>query len=189
MKHYSKLDTCLRTGLFSTFNENKSPVLPLLPAHSCCSVCTRSCSCGASHDYPFQNECAFESGNVIEPVRNTTMEDKNAIESLLLDYHHKFFQTESDLNLPSSSITGLTGSMISDILDKLDFIGSSEYLMEHLPIVDPAVATNICSIILEYFNSERSLGSSSRKSNEEDEKYVYSDFENLSDIDIDLDTA
>jgi len=42
MKNYCKLETCLRTGLFSPFNENQSSVIPLFPAHSCCSVCTNS---------------------------------------------------------------------------------------------------------------------------------------------------
>ncbi|XP_066924961.1 uncharacterized protein [Clytia hemisphaerica] len=189
MKNYTKLTTCLRTALFSPFNENSSPIVSLAPAYSCCSVCHQSSDHPNNHD--FEKECEFGTAHVIEPVRNATLEDKSAIEALLLEYHHNYFQSDPHINLPSSSITGLTRPVITDILENINYVTSPDYLMDHMTIVDEHIAIMIYSIISDYFVScpEKEAvkePETDQNSVNEEEKYVFSDFENLSDIDIDF---
>ena len=185
MKDYTKLETCLRTALFSPFNENSSPIVSLTPPYSCCSVCHRSSNHPNNHD--FEKECEFGTAQVIEPVRNATMEDKSAIEALLLEYHHNYFQNDPHINLPSSSMTGLTRPVITDILENINYVTCPDYLMDHMTIVDEHVAIKIYSIISEYFVScPEKEPETDKNSDSKEEKCVFSDFENLSDIDIDF---
>ncbi len=185
MKNYCSLDTCLRTGLFTPFSENREAVLPIVPAHSCCSVCSKTCKCGDSHDFVFERKCDFELIQTPVAIRSSNDDDKSAIKVRLFDCHLNYFKSGADLNLPSSSITGLTPSLIANIVENLDFIGSIEYLMNNFSIVDYGVAEKIYQIIMEYFDAEVT-SSVIENVEKDDEKYVFSDFENLSDFDVDF---
>ena len=59
--------------------------------------------------------------------------------------------------------------------------------MDHMTIVDEHVAIKIYSIISEYFVScPEKEPETDKNSDSKEEKCVFSDFENLSDIDIDF---
>lgn len=62
MKAYVKSLTCLRTALFSSFNEDA--ILPIHPLHSCCSHCAKDCNCeleGCSAVHSFEEIQASSS--------------------------------------------------------------------------------------------------------------------------------
>ena len=51
MKQYIKdgNDSCLRTRLFTPFNENNAKVPSITPHHRCCSSCSANCICGSEN--------------------------------------------------------------------------------------------------------------------------------------------
>ena len=204
MKAYTKLtNTCLRTELFSPFNDSKH-VPPLKIGHDCCSICTLSCTCGTDHNplFKFEKENEFLKPLPKVPVREVSETDRESIK-ILLEGYHRHCLSES-LNLPSSSISGLTENIVTTILNDLEYINSPEFLIDNLCILDFNVAKRIFEIISKFYldkelndffdidmeiepikpaNSDMEIG----QNTENVQKYTFSDFEDSSDIDdIDL---
>lgn len=199
MKDYADLDgQCLRTKLFSPFSDTNH-VPSLIVSHNCCSFCTTSCDCGINHQplFIFEKENDFSVDTPKVAIRDVSTEDKAAISSLILKYHHD--RCTENLHLPSSSETGLTKSLVNDIVDQLEFIDSPAYLMQNVSILEFNLAENIFQLISNFFSNKDKCEIESefsdidmdidtvKKSVTPSEKYVFSDYEDLSDIDVDLD--
>jgi len=76
---------------------------------------------------------------------------------------------------------------MTEILNQLVFIDSPDYLLEKCTIVDETVAESIFRIINNYFQSSTEVNMGKSTASEIDnEKYVFSDFEDFSDFEIDL---
>ncbi|XP_066919717.1 uncharacterized protein [Clytia hemisphaerica] len=206
MKAYTKLiDACLRTKLFSPFNDSKH-VPPLEIGHDCCSICTLSCTCGIDHDslFLFEKESEFFKPLPKVPIREVSLSDRESIRISLNEYHRKCLS--DNLNLPSSSMSGLTQSIVSTILDELEFIDSPKFLMDNLCILDLNIAQSVYEIVSDFYSnkdlndlfdidmeieqSEKTPDPSSVVVAEtgNNEKYTFSDYEDMSDIDVDLES-
>ena len=81
MKQYTTSPTqCLRTTLFSPFNECTELVTPLEPGHMCCSVCTKTCQCEDVHKFDHEDEILFGQNEPEIAIREVTPEDKQALD-------------------------------------------------------------------------------------------------------------
>lgn len=99
MKLYMKTTSCLRTALFSPFNETE--ISQKHPLHQCCINCAKSCSCGSEeciNSFPFEslsNDSTTEESDsdVIPHKRVRTGGD--AVEK---SPQYEFEDSEDDLN-------------------------------------------------------------------------------------------
>ena len=193
MKAYTKLkDACLRTELFSPFSESNN-VPPLEIGHTCCSICSLSCICDIDHTslFPFEKENDFFMQSPKVSVREVTENDKESIRILLKKYHRNCLS--ESLNLPSSSMSGLTENIVSEILNDLEYVDSPRFLMDNLCILDSNVAECVFESISNFY-SEKNLNDlfdidmeiepTIKTADPVIEKYTFSDYED-SDIDVD----
>ena len=81
-----------------------------------------------------------------QPVRSVTSNDRRSIRLMLQSYHKEYCGT-AGINLPSSSISGLTELIITEVLENLEFVDSASYLLENFSIIDAALADKIYRII------------------------------------------
>lgn len=146
--------SCLRTRLFSPFNENNLNVPSISPCHRCCSFCSPSCNCGSDECtkvYFFEKvtdselECHFKI-----VVREVTEEDRFNVADLLRNFHNSF--DESIRSIPSAFLSGLTTPIIKEIISNLQYIDSAQYLLNTC-IVDETWAQRIFDLIKNYFES------------------------------------
>ncbi|XP_066937026.1 ATP-dependent DNA helicase Q1-like [Clytia hemisphaerica] len=154
MKDYTVLDgQCLRTKLFSPFSETNH-VPSLTVGHNCCSFCTTSCDCGIDHQplFDFEKENDFCEDTPKVAIRDVSTGDKEAISSMIFKYHHD--RCTENLHLPSSSVTGLTESIVNDIVNQLEFIDSPAYLMNNVSILEFNLAESIFQLISNFFSSK-----------------------------------
>jgi len=163
------------------------------------SLCLNFCKCGTDHTdlFPFEKNCDFFKPSPKVVVREVLPKDYEAIKLLLLAYHQDC--VSDDLKLPSSSVSGLTESIVSSILDELEFVDSQKYLMDNLIcILDLNLAECVFQIISNFYSKEKAndgndidmdneVETDATKDKGNAEKYVFSDYEELSDIDIDFD--
>ena len=181
-------ESCLRTQLFSPFNENEAIVPSLKPSHICCSFCSVTCECGSDACvklYEFEKEGSnMEDTNKI-PVREVTPNDKSKILELLQDFHKSFNPL---LSVPSAFSSGLTLPIVNSIAEDLEFIDSPDYLLNHF-VSDESIAKELYTIILVYF-LEGSCSPIAKRSKDTinentEQRYEFSDFSFGDDSDFD----
>ncbi|XP_066919321.1 bifunctional 3'-5' exonuclease/ATP-dependent helicase WRN-like [Clytia hemisphaerica] len=194
MKAYIKSkDVCLRTELFSPFSESNN-VPPLEIGHTCCSICSSSCTCDTDHTtlFPFEEENDFFMPSPKVSIREVSEKDKASIRTLLKDYHRNCLS--ENLNFPSSAMSGLTEKIVEEILNNLEYIDSPKFLMDNLSILDSNVAGCVFEIICNFysdknlndlFDIDMEIEPIVKKTDTNIEKYTFSDYE-YSDIDTDL---
>uniref|UniRef100_A0A7M5XHW2 Uncharacterized protein n=1 Tax=Clytia hemisphaerica TaxID=252671 RepID=A0A7M5XHW2_9CNID len=110
---------CLRSTLYTPFNENCEKVEPLNPGHSCCSFCALSCDCDGGCDYtllPKVEEMEICSEKKV--IRNVSDESKNLVREMLVESHE---QQSSLLPLltPPELVTGLSETVIESVVQNL----------------------------------------------------------------------
>ena len=152
---------CLRTALFTPFNEDNKTILPSSVGHLCCSYCSESCKCEVGncqrkylHEQLFvDNECNSETANANAPFRTVETDEKDLVKDLLNQYMTSLsLPNEALLFVPSSYVSGLTDNIISSILSHLPFIRSVKDILFHTNVVDKQVADEVLLIVSEVFD-------------------------------------
>ena len=148
MKEYLKTTTCLRSALFTRFNENEEPVPSLTPKHLCCSICADMCVCLEDNcvkindfEYPTTNLNVAEKIS----VRCVTASDREKVQKMLENLHSMSCSTSQ--NVPSGFVSGLTSNIINDIVLNLQFIDSVDFILKNFLIINKQLAINIFGII------------------------------------------
>jgi hypothetical protein len=74
-----KSNSCLRVAMYSAFDEN---IAPLLPLHLCCSNCYKHCDCGDCPVFEFEEFCEKQVDDS-SPTRVVSDEDRSDFEEAL----------------------------------------------------------------------------------------------------------
>ena len=123
---YSKSSSCLRSLLFTPFNENNEKVLPLSPPHICCSNCKIRCTCFGGNrcriSYPFEVEVAEAVPR--EEVRDVSIAYVALVKSLLADYSSAVCKSATRLFTPPAAVSGLSSAVTDQIVANLPYISS-----------------------------------------------------------------
>jgi len=118
MTNYAKnVDTCLRTQLFSPFNDDNKIVPSSTPLHACCSNCSNKCKCESDCPIKFNFECEpDENQPILEApvVREVPDDQAEIVEKELLKYHLQRSLSSQGM-FPSGILSGLTHEVIRDI--------------------------------------------------------------------------
>ncbi|XP_066916114.1 ATP-dependent DNA helicase RecQ-like [Clytia hemisphaerica] len=192
VKEYMNHDGCLRKKLFTPFSEGDSEIVPLLPAHICCNMCSENCNCGLEKcKQSFFTQIPDEKPTKIRKVID---KDCEAIQSKLLILHEKITHSDStNFFVPSGVISGLTNEVVFKIVQHLKYIGSAQYLTTHLPVISESLAKRIFDIIINHFenipvpedkNETPCESKVDKGSNVKVEKYEFGDFEFDSDFSL-----
>ncbi|XP_066928671.1 probable ATP-dependent DNA helicase RecS [Clytia hemisphaerica] len=157
-------DSCLRTKLFTPFNENTNTVSSISPAHRCCSFCSKSCACGADDCcqlFLFEDLQKFnqEPSDFKIVIREVSEDDKFNLSDLLRNFHNNF--DDSLRTVPSAFLSGLTTPILKKIIEDLCYIDSPQYLLNTY-IADEIWAQRIYDVIQNYFESGPSLPKKSK---------------------------
>ena len=106
----SDLD-CLRSKLFSPFNEQGSLVPPKVPGHDCCSFCAMDCKCeGDCTKFPFLHLIDHEKIVPVlpkTPIRDVSNDMVLLVREMIVETskHHLFLA-------PPGIVTGLTATCV-----------------------------------------------------------------------------
>ena len=155
MKKYisQSRETCLRTMLFTPFNENNDTVHSKLPHHECCSFCAKSCDysteCSPTYLF-FCNTGENDEQQKETPVRSVTDAEKSLVKEMILHFHEQQC-SHIPLLAPGEILTGVTGQLMTDVLEKLPFIDSVSYIVTNLNVGNLKLANEIATIIKEVF--------------------------------------
>lgn len=181
--------TCLRSKLYTPFSENNVKVPPLQPLHQCCSVCSLNCLCGMNDCikvYEFEKPDSLIESSPLQPTfcRQVTEADIKNVYHLLEAFHNSCCTLFS---VPSGLSSGLTQSILLEIVENLSFINSAEYIVNHF-VPDECLASNIFQVIEDYFNKSSPVKNEKATDENlmdlEQEIYEFSDFsDNDSEID------
>ena len=121
----------MRKKLFGPFSESIK-TYSLTPRYSCYSVCSLNCVCS-------DDKCKFSfisvNDDAILPVKVRTVTDKDSclVQEKLLDLH--LSKAHRSLLVPSGVASGFTNEIIYNIIQRLRFIDSVDYLKSNLPIL------------------------------------------------------
>lgn len=152
VKEYMDHVGCLRKRLFTPFSEGDSEILPILPAHICCNMCSEDChwwseKCRQSYFTPTSNDKPATK-------RKVTDKDCETIQSKLLILHKKITNsTSTKIIVPSGVISGLTNEVIFRIVQHLKYIDSLQYTTAKLPIISDSLAKDIFDVIVNHFEN------------------------------------
>ena len=183
MKHYiySYDQVCLRSTLFSPFNEENQTVPPQKPAKFCCSYCAKNSPQNSLEEYiPFPFESVAVADVKHQPAKLFEMSD-NDKQNLKIKFRNLHSDTCANnlLHVPSGVVSGLTSSIIDEIADHVVFADGPQYYFQNLN-VSYEVAIKVDEIVKKYFGE--TLSPSPKKRNVESEStdvikdYVFSDF-------------
>ncbi|XP_066914591.1 uncharacterized protein [Clytia hemisphaerica] len=148
LKTYISCKSCLRTELYTQFNENGDIIPPLEPKHNCCTICSVNCDCG---DCPIR---AYEVPEIrkvkqFSQIRNVSDEQREFVNDLILGYKESM---STGLCVPPSITTGLTDEKIDKIVANLENIDSSLFLVQRIGLVENKTIKKILQIINIVFN-------------------------------------
>ena len=172
---------CLRSKLFTPFNQTNETVQSVVPAHNCCSFCVELCKCSKCDPSYLKGMflSKLSEGNTPNQIkiRDATDEEKEVIRELLIE-HHSFSKSVCGIT-PPEIVSGITESVIDSILLHLPFIDSIDYILQNLPVVSKAVAKEILVIINEVFEDIDSSEDIQDEvfANISNDKFVFSDIE------------
>lgn len=159
MKNYfhSSSACCLRSMLFTPFNENCETVQSLSPGHLCCSYCKKKCECAdeqCNSTLPFFSQ--FQSTDHLhsEIKRNVTPEAIKTVKECLYEYHHTICEEADTLLSGPEFISCVTPKLVEDVIAHLPYIDSVFYILNYLDIIDRKLASEIILIINEVFGEE-----------------------------------
>ena len=153
MKGYLNTNQCLRVKLFSPFNSSDSSISPLIPAHSCCSVCAKVCSCCSENlkSTPFLSHEYSPSTEPFKNFRKVTKEDEELVRDLLNEYHRSTAPAKSILMEPHF-ISGISAEIIDEVISFLPFIDSIEFMINNFSVSDRKLIYEIMVIINNVFD-------------------------------------
>jgi len=159
MKNYvhSASISCLRSMLFTPFNENCEIVQPLTPGHWCCSYCKKKCECGDDQcklTLPFNNQIQASDLFDTEIKRQVTPESIKTVKECLYEYHNAMCEEVGTLLSGPEFISCVTPKLIEDVIVHLPYIDSVLYILKHIDIVERKLASEIIIIINEVFGEE-----------------------------------
>lgn len=150
--------SCLRKMLYTPFSENENPVPSLKPGHNCCSFCSVNCDCGftnCAQTFLFESskeiEEAVEDVPELNAIRLVGEDEKKLVNDLLLEYHEGCCVSTGSNFTPPTSISGLSPSIISDVIKVLPYITSVTSILEQTPVFEKRVAKEIIDIINDVF--------------------------------------
>ena len=155
MKKYitKSQETCLRSMLFSPFNENNEIVQPKIPGHECCSYCSVKCKClGGCQSLipPIPSIEVVPETKPETPVRNVSRDDETLVKDLLLEYHEEQ-SCNIPLLAPAEIVTGVTDELVSKVIEHLPYIDSVAYVRNVLNVSSIKLAREISVIVKEVF--------------------------------------
>lgn len=145
-------ESCLRTALFTPFNENNEQVSPKQPSHLCCSFCATSCQCGepSCEGFKIPDIMDCESSEPKIPVRKVTPDDEKLVRNLLIESHENQCSF-LPLLTPPELVTGLNEQIISAVVENLEYIDSVKYILKNLNVINLKCAREIAVIVKEVF--------------------------------------
>ena len=145
-------ERCLRTALFTPFNENNEKVNPKEPSHLCCSFCASKCQCGETNceglQVPQAMDCEPAEPKI--PIRTVTPEDEKLVRRLLVESHENQC-TYLPLLTPPELVTGLNEEVITQVVKNLQYIDSVDYILKNFHVINLECAREIAVIVKEVF--------------------------------------
>ncbi|XP_057312160.1 recQ-like DNA helicase BLM [Hydractinia symbiolongicarpus] len=125
--------SCLRTSLYTPFNEDGNSVMPLSPGHNCCSFCARKCECDECPLFPFEIVTEEKESKLFgkKIIREVSEDDKQLVKDMLVEYHETIC-SKPMLLVPGEVMTGLSKSCVNEIVLHLPYINSMEYIQNNL---------------------------------------------------------
>jgi superfamily II DNA helicase RecQ len=177
MKQYSKNEDseCLRTLLFTPYNENNKVVESLETGHLCCSFCTKNCLCGnCIVDYVYELTPEIKTLFPL-PVQHVTDEQYVEVQELLLEYKNCFSSGTCLLASPEI-VTGISPETLERVKIHLPYIDSLEYVLLEMHILNKDTAREILLIIKDVFDDiECYTDNLNMDTSEVDDKFIFSD--------------
>ena len=151
---YCKSNSCLRSVLFTPFNENRVPVKALTPAHRCCSKCAQQCLCLDGKQcrvvYPFDvAECVVDINKA--KVRDVSDYESFLVRSLISDYIASVCCYVPHMFSPVGSVSGLPSSLVDEIINELPFIGTIDDVIDVIGTENFQLAEEVLLICSEVF--------------------------------------
>ena len=147
MKAYLTGSKCLRSSLYTPFNEDGNLVEPLSPAHLCCSFCEINCLCQNCEEFPYKPR------ELLTPLimASACTEEANKVRELLLEYQKSFSNPNYHYFLPVKYVSGMSEEVIESIVCKVEYIKSSEDVIEKTKVVNKYVADHVVMLISKVF--------------------------------------
>ncbi|XP_066924270.1 bifunctional 3'-5' exonuclease/ATP-dependent helicase WRN-like [Clytia hemisphaerica] len=145
LKNYMSCNSCLRTELFTQFNEDNEIVPPLNLKHSCCSNCAPTCDCPVE-EYEVKDVIRRQTE---EKIRNVSEEERDLVKDLLNGYVESM---ATGLCIPPEIATGLNNEKILKIVASLEIIASKQILKQSLEIIGDQTINKILEIVNMVFN-------------------------------------
>ena len=128
MKSYngSANQSCLRVALFTPFNDEDVPVVPVVPGHQCCSYCLSVCECGSEEFHVKKDSTEIVSSPELSQIRDVSKSDEETFVDILLELQECY--TKGPVLAPTRVISGITQTLIKRIVSHLPYIDSVLYI-------------------------------------------------------------
>lgn len=123
----------------------------IVPAHNCCDVCAKKCSCGNEqcprvHDALTAYTAETDSSDE-EMERYVSDEDKKLINEKLMSYKFTLTSSAAGVIIDSDVLHGFTNEIVVQIVQRCNSIFTPEDVMSKFPIWSFNTAVEICNII------------------------------------------
>lgn len=149
IKNTLKSGSCLRVGMYNSFDDNIQPKVPL---HLCCSNCHKHCDCCNCPVFDFERETCKEE-DATTAFREITSEDRSDFKEALFELQTSLTSHGYYLFDSSGSIShGFSLQLIVDLTNNLQSIYDLGYLISKFPFSCVHHAICVLEIVQELFH-------------------------------------
>ena len=156
---------CLRSALFSRFNEDGNMVHPSKPGHLCCSFCAKSCDCvelNCSISFHFESITETSVNNPVQ-IREISIKQRSEFLSSLEDFRANSVipsSSNSFLFVPPVCLSGLTDDIIKSLSKHMSYIKTLEDVFKYSDIINRKTVVHVLRLLDAVFHDidESELG-------------------------------